>query len=351
MNREICMTTQRVLSGPGNLLDEVGNLSQAGWATNQVLDCNLENANFYKLKAFQGLRVKVWDYYAVTTPTHFFSFTLSDIGYLGMVFAYVIDFQTGEYKEETIAVPFASGVKLPRNSTQGISEYKKGGISLQFEVKENTRELTIHWPGFGGTALNAELSFACPPEHESMNIAIPIPNKRFYYNRKINCMPARGWVEYQNERFEIHPETCLGNLDWGRGVWEYDSFWVWASASGFLSDRRRFGLNLGFGFGDTSAATENCFILDGKIHKLVEVKFTYDDKNFKSPWKMISPDGRLELVFTPFFERVAKTEAVILRSEVHQMFGRYNGFAIADNGERLEIKDLVGWAEEHNARW
>ncbi len=345
------MTLQRVLTEPGNLLDADGNLTQVGWATNQVLDCNLENCHFYKIKAFQGLRVKIWDYYAVTTPTHFFSFTLSDIGYLGMVFAYVIDFQTGEYKEETIAVPFARGVKLPRNSTQGTSEYKKGGISLQFVVKDHTRELTVHWPGFGGSALNAELSFACPPEHESMNIVIPIPGKRFYYNRKINCMPAMGWVEYQNKRFEIHPESCLGNLDWGRGVWEYNSFWVWASASGFLADLRRIGLNLGFGFGDTSAATENCFILEGKIHKLGEVKFAYDNKNFKAAWKMISPDGRMELVFTPFFERVAKTDALVLRSEVHQMFGRYNGFAITDNGEKLEISNLIGWAEEHNARW
>ncbi len=345
------MISQKTLTGPGSLLDAEGNLTQIGWATNQLLDCNLENSNFYKLKTFQNLRLKIWDYYAVTTPTHFFSFTLSDIGYLGMVFAYVIDFKTGEYKEETIAVPFANGVKLPRNSTEGVSKFQKEAISLQFAVEDHTRRLSARWPDFGGSTLNAELTFACPPEHESMNIVIPILEKRFYYNRKINCMPAAGWVEYQDQRFEIQPVSCLGNLDWGRGVWEYASFWVWASASGFLTDRRRIGLNLGFGFGDTSAATENCLILEGKIHKLGEVKFTYDNKNFKAPWKMVSPDGRLELVFTPFFERVAKTDAVILRSEVHQMFGHYNGFAITDSGERLEISNLIGWAEEHNARW
>jgi hypothetical protein len=66
---------------------------------------------------------------------------------------------------------------------------------------------------------------------------------------------------------------------------------------------------------------------------------------------MKSPDGRLDLVFTPFFERVAKTDALILKSEVHQMFGRYNGWVMADEGEKIEIIDLVGWAEEHNARW
>ncbi len=38
-------------------------------------------------------------------------------------------------------------------------------------------------------------------------------------------------------------------------------------------------------------------------------------------------------------------------SEVHQMFGRYSGFVVADNGERIEIKDLISWAEEHHAEW
>jgi hypothetical protein len=66
---------------------------------------------------------------------------------------------------------------------------------------------------------------------------------------------------------------------------------------------------------------------------------------------MINPDGRLDLVFTPFFERVAKTDLKVLRSEVHQMFGRYNGSVVTDDGKIIEVSDLIGWAEEHNARW
>ena len=81
------------------------------------------------------------------------------------------------------------------------------------------------------------------------------------------------------------------------------------------------------------------------------IDFTFDPQDYKKPWKMVSPDGRLDLVFTPFFERVAKTNAVILKSEVHQMFGRYNGWVVSDEGEKMEVKDLIGWAEEHYAKW
>jgi hypothetical protein len=33
------------------------------------------------------------------------------------------------------------------------------------------------------------------------------------------------------------------------------------------------------------------------------------------------------------------------------MFGRYQGHVILDDGSPLEIQDLVGFAEEHHARW
>lgn len=345
------MPDQQLLQGPAKLLDAQGILTSTGWSREPVLECNLEDSHFYGLRFMQWSRIKVWDYYAITTPTHFFSFTISNIGYLGMVFAYVIEFASGKYKEQTLSIPFAAGVELPRSSEQGACVYKKGNLRLEFKTAAGKRHLSVRWPGFSGSELNAEVDLVELPAHESMNIVIPIRGKRFYYNRKINCMPASGWVEFEGTRFEITPETCLGNLDWGRGVWEYNSFWVWASASGFLEDRRKIGLNLGYGFGDTSAATENCFILEGKIHKLGQVDFSYNNLDFKAPWTMVSPDRRLNLVFTPFFERVAKTDAVVLKSEVHQMFGKYNGSLISDAGEKIEVKDLVGWAEEHNAKW
>ena len=344
--------TQRELKGPGPLLNPDGTLADIGWARQPLLDCNLEKANFYKIKKFwQPMRIKIWDYYAITTPTHFFSFTVSDVGYIGSIFAYVIDFTTNEYHEETLTIPFAKNVSLPRGSSGGDSIFDNGKVRLHFRVDGDKRTVKVNWPDFNHGALKADLVIEQPPSHESMVIVIPIKGNRFYYNRKINCMPASGTVEYQGNIYTMDPANCFANLDWGRGVWEYNSFWVWSSASGLLADGRRIGLNMGYGFGDTSQATENCFILDGIVHKLGVVDYTYSNQNFKAPWTMKDAEGRVNLVFTPFFERVAKTDLKILSSEVHQMFGKYNGTVTTDSGEALQIKDLIGWSEEHHAKW
>ncbi len=134
-------------------------------------------------------------------------------------------------------------------------------------------------------------------------------------------------------------------------MWAYRSFWNWASASGYLPDGRTVGLNLGTGFGDTSRATENALILDNRIHKLGQVTFDYTSGDFMRPWRFTDDVGRLDLTFAPFKERVAATNLGIIASEVHQIFGRYSGTLVTDDGEKIAIRDLIGFAEEHHARW
>jgi hypothetical protein len=157
------------------------------------------------------------------------------------------------------------------------------------------------------------------------------------------------------------PATTLGQLDWGRGIWPYRSFWNWASASGYILHRTSssgsqpeeiaFGLNLGQGFGVTSAATENAFIVNGRIHKLDQVKFTYDPHDYMRPWVFRDNEGRLDLMLTPFYERIARSNLALISSEVHQMFGRYSGKVITTAGEEIRIDGLTGFAEEHHAQW
>ncbi len=343
---------QNELSQPGKLLDLHGHLSQVGWSRQPLWDCNLESAHFYSIKGFQRFRIKRWDYYALFTPNRFFSATIAHLGYAGNIFVYVYDYASGELHEEGLVVPLGRGINLPRNSDQGESTFEDKHAKLKFEIHTTSRHIQVAWPGFNhGRGIYADILFHQPPEHESMNIVIPIGARRFYYNRKINCMPAEGHLHYGQVSDKISPDTALGSLDWGRGVWEYQSFWNWASASGILENGQAIGLNLGRGFGDLTAATENCLLLEGKIHKLADVAFNYDGHNFMRPWKFTDSDQRLNLTFTPFKERVARTNLGIIFSEVHQMLGRYSGTVITDAGLSIGISNLIGFAEEHRARW
>ncbi len=343
---------QTELSQTGPLLTSTGMLAQVGWAREPLLDCNLESARFYRLASFQRFRIKRWDYYAVFTPTTFFSATIADLGYAGNIFVYVMDLATGDLHEEGLVIPFGKGISLPRNSTEGNSHFENEKVCLDFRLVGNQRHICVSWPGFqSGRGLEADIYLIQPQGAESMAITIPIGQKRFYYNRKINCLPAGGKIQVGGNTEILDPHTSIGSLDWGRGVWDYRSFWNWASASGYLPDGRTVGFNLGCGFGDLSKAGENALILGNRVHKLDQVFFDYSKGEYMKPWMFTDTEGRLELTFTPFKERIARTNLGLIFSEVHQMFGRYSGKAVSDAGEQIAIRDLIGFAEEHHARW
>jgi len=219
---------QHELTSTSPLLDKSGNLVQVGWARQPLLDCNLESARFYRLaRPLQVFRLKRWDYYGVTTPDFYLSATLAHLGYAGTVFVYTLDFATAELHEETLLVPLGRGIHLPRNSNQGDSTFDNGKVRIAFRLVGSDRRVQVDWPAFhNGQGLSADMGLHVSPEHESMAIVIPIPDDRFYYNRKVNCLPADGWVQRGDQRTTLTPQDSLSNMDWGRGVWEYRSFCV-----------------------------------------------------------------------------------------------------------------------------
>lgn len=116
-----------------------------------------------------------------------------------------------------------------------------------------------------------------------------------------------------------------------------------------------FGFNLGYGFGDTRAATENVLFYNGRAHKLGHVIFhiplvkgKYD---YLSPWTMESEDGRLKLDFVPVMDRASCTDAKLIKSDQHQVFGRFSGKVILDAGTEIELKDFFGFAERVENKW
>jgi hypothetical protein len=339
---------QREITAPGPLLDASGALAAPGWARRPLLDANLERA---ATGALGRLRLKRWDYYGVWTPHLFASATVAHLGYVGNVFTYLVDLESGRHVENALLRPLGAGVELARNSDAGEVRYDDGKTRAVFGVEEGRRLLSVADRRFdGGAGLEIEVTLECPGEHESVVTATPFAGGGFYYNRKLNALPASGALRWGERRLELRPEDSLGQLDWGRGIWPYRSHWVWASANGFLPDGRRLGLNLGC-FGDHRYASEDAIVLEGRVHKLGRVRIDFDAHHYRKPWRFIDPDGRLDVVFQPASERVARTRALLVRSEVHQLFGVWTGRAVTDAGEALALRDLPGFAEEHHARW
>lgn len=329
------------------LLNEDGTLREPGWSKKlfQVYDRS-------KIKASK-FRIKEWDYYLVLAKDFGVAFTISDDSYIGLQSATFFDFTKPVEHTETILNFFPMGkFNLPSSSASGITKYKDKRLSMEFSVTPGKRRLVCDFKNFqDGKTLQADITLS-EPEMDSMVIATPWKEKKtaFYYNQKINCMPASGSVNFDGKQYTFTPETDFGTLDWGRGVWTYDNTWYWGSGNGIV-DGKPFGFNIGYGFGDTSAATENILFFDSKAHKLDDIKFHIPTESYTKPWKFSSSDGRFEMDFVPLIDRAAKINAGVILTDQHQVFGYMSGKAVLDDSRVLEIKDLLCFAEDVHMKY
>ena len=243
---------------------------------------------------------------------------------------------------------------LPESSRSGSVSHGGKNYNISFENKgDGVRTLKAWMKDFhDGRDISAEITLTGEPE-ESMVICTPFDKpKHFYYNQKINCMRAAGTVKLGDEELVFDPSESFAVLDWGRGVWTYHNTWYWGSAS-YQVGGVPFGWNIGYGFGDTSAATENMLFYNGKAHKLSAVKFNIPggEKDFMSPWTFTSDDGRFEMDFVPIHDRASCTDVKLIKSDQHQVFGNFTGRATLDDGTVIEVKDFPGFAEKVENKW
>ncbi len=329
-----------------NLCTEDGQLNpdSIGWARQPLIHCNVKGS---------FLRKKKWNYWCVTSPDFLFSVTISHIDYAAVLFVYILDFKTLEFHEKTVLVPFAKSIHMPEDVRSSV-KYEGKELNISFNEDGEDTHIQVQCPNFSGKgkSLLADITLKRPSDYESLNVVVPWSDHRFQFTSKQPAIPTEGTVTWDNKTYICNENESFGCLDYGRGIWRYQSKWNWASASGVVHGKL-IGLNFGGQWTDGTGQNENGIMIDGKLHKIHEdITWEYSKKNFMEPWVLkTATSDKVSLTFTPFYERIAATKALIIHSEVHQMIGRFNGYITSTEGEKITIEAMIGWAEDHIARW
>ena len=345
--------SEHLIEGSGPLLDEKGRLREPGYALRPPFDYSHDRI------AARPWRIKDWDYYLISDDRYAVALTFSDLGYIGLVSAAIMDFESDSSTTASELVVFPMGrMGLPASSDEGDINWENKRCKVSFSHMAGGRRLSFSLRNFANKEdFEAELLLYDIPR-DSMVIVTPWAEneKAFYYNRKIIGMRAQGGFRQGSFVHEFDDESAFGLLDWGRGVWTYDNTWKWSAAQG-MQRGQVVGFNLGYGFGDTSAASENMVFVDGVAHKLGKVHFvipTADEGGYSylEPWRMSDSEGRLNLMFMPALDRSDLIDILhLLVSDQHQVFGRFYGTVVLDDGSLFEIDGLRGFAENVHNRY
>lgn len=329
------------------LLNEKGQLNECGWARQPLWD--YQRAQIRPLPLCR----KEWDHYLVYNERFAIAFTVADLGYAGWVsvsFTNLCD-QTSHTRYAILPLP-RKQIAMPLSSVLGDTVWDSQKIGIKMFQASAFRGITCEFLNFqNGKNLYATFTLETPKQ-DSMVLVAPFAKekKQFIYTRKALCMPAQGRVQCGGELYEFDKKDSYGIMSWGRGVCPPRNTWQWASLSTNVNGVP-FGLNVGSGLGDSSAANENAIFFGKTVHKLEQVAFSVPNGDPEQPWNLSSSDGRLAFTFTPMLKQKEQASLVLLHYKKQRIFGHYSGTAVLDDGTVIRIQHKLGFAEEIKTKW
>ena len=327
------------------------NPEASGWSRVPLHTANLRG---------RRVRTKKWDYWAVLADDIIVSVVYADVGYLGLADVWWCEPSTGLTGGRAGPRPGARGLDLPDRPGTAPLRARGGPTTMDLVDDPDGITITASWTEHGRPA-SLDLRVDLPTGHESLNVVIPWSDRTFQYTSKHQARPARGTltVGERTWTFGVPPGeergggAAWGVLDVGRGRWPYKTRWNWGGGAGIATDGSTIvGLQFGGRWTEGTGATENGVIVDGRLTKIgQELAWEYDWARPLHPWRVRHPDGSLDVTLTPVHDKHSKTDALILATEVHQVFGRWSGHVTDDDGRRHELDGILGFAEESVSRW
>lgn len=329
--------------------DVQGRIIEPGWATELLFGYEPHNIKLERMK------MKEWDSYILFSSSGDYAFTmhLADKRAQGQVSACFYDIKN-QRKYECFNPKFLHGgkISLSRSSETGSSVVKGIFCDFMYLVNHDDRHLYCKYSQVFEANVEANLHVSYDTSAESLAVLIPMndDNTQFYCNQSVTCMPASGYVTLDNIKFEFDPEKDYAMLDWGRGVWSDKCRRVFCTGSSKVNGKP-FGFNIGYGLGKTDTATENAFFYDGKCHKLDKVFINYPFLGNEKICTVKSNDKRFEMQIEPIYCCENEHDLSVFRQHEKIMFGRMSGTAVTDEGEKIEIKDLICYFEQSTGKY
>ncbi|KAM3138445.1 hypothetical protein pb186bvf_009532 [Paramecium bursaria] len=355
---------QREIKQIGPLLDKNGQLVESGWSRHPLKQFNPEQTSFFN----RFLRLKQWEYFHISRGDIYFGISFADVSYAQNIqFVYFDQVRELLIKKELAPVKFVHQAIVMKNTPfvqdQYQYEFKDSHNQVKFlEYQDQDyeyREIFVNTHTF-----IADIQIKNSKKHDSMVIVVPIneDGSKFYYNVKSYGWDVTGYISINSVRQELYNTTA--GYDWGRGVFDYNTFWLWMSGHG-VQDDHKIAINLGGGFAHKSSpATEEAFFYDEKLFKLKNLDYIYDDASSDKPILVISHNrkkdhfndksnlkqGDFYCEFVPTIQSVHQKDFIFIALNMKQQLGYFSGVYF-DGSSIIKYTNILGMIEFNKSKW
>lgn len=291
-------------------------------------------------------KLQEWVGYGLAHPKWYFGMIIIDLKLVKFATVYALDRSSGKsFSHDAIDHGKNSGVS--KTSWSGRTYMAQEGFNMEFihDLDHGLHRINIDIRGKKdkpGVKMNLVLNQDLQ-KFQPLVISMPIKPKHYMFTHKA-MMNVAGNANIDDETIEYRPDVHLAAMDEFKSYWPLPKRWTWGTAEGTDTSGQQIALNMvDYYTEDQEWWNENCFWLDGKMSLLGAVKWEHDLKDPIKPWRVRETTGRLEATFFPEGGKTVDLSPIAFK--YYQKCGRYEGFAIDDQGEKHEFHNLYGPAE------
>jgi hypothetical protein len=339
---------QHQVTAEGELLTDDGRLREPGWSPTM-----LQRWDASRVAVPDQLRQ--WDFFTIQSDAAAVNLTLVDLGFLEVATVGVVDLATAE-TFSSVRIVGGGDVLTLTDRVEGNASLTIAGAAapgMTFTTDATSTAITIDVPVSSlGVAAQGTFTLHRRAAMPYLSLATPFAEdpQLFFYEQKIPGMTAEGTLTIGTRTFTFAADSTDATMDWGRGAWPDMALWRWAAASGIV-DGEPLAFNLGNGFGDARAGSENLVVAADVAHKLAAVEWTYDPADPLADWRFDAGDGRMALTLHPIAPEVGGLDFGAVFSRLHKAYGTFSGTIVLDDGRTVTIDGMRGFAEQMELAW
>ncbi len=298
-------------------------------------------------------RLKRWQHFGLVLPDVFVGVAVVNAGFLRTSWCHVVDrvaHTQFEHKRMGPLMDARIAEALWDDHTHVQARGYRVDVHNHLTAGEHRLSLRVA-PAKGKPAVQASLR--CVHDLEKirpMVVVLPVGPNQGMYSHKV-ALPLSGTVRVGDRVHRAEPEHSFAILDIHQAHYPRHTWWRWATFAGRDSGGRAVALNLTQNVNlDDTRLNENGLWVDGRLEHLGPARFEFDRRDVLAPWRLQTTDGAVDLTFRPEGERSENIRAGVIRSVFHQPYGTFSG-VVRHGGQELQVEDMVGVCEDHDARW
>ncbi|NOH24964.1 DUF2804 domain-containing protein [Vibrio europaeus] len=291
-------------------------------------------------KLAKHFHYKQFQFVSLRTARYIIGFAIADIRYLGSSFCYIYDTESDSLNEQSWLRPLSFDKQMTESPYSGLTQF--AGAKLQFEIAKG------QWRAKAmSNNLKLDIILHAPANSLPLSVCTPTAYSGWTYTQKHNALTVTGKLEVDGNRVDLN--DALASYDFSAGYMRRETSWRWASIN-TRDENTLLGLNLAAGVNETGSC-ENALWVNGQRHLLNPIHFTFDRDHVEQDWHVYSEDGRVSLRFKPLNKRSEKLNLLLLKSNFRQFIGLFDGFVVDNDGQKHQLKSVLGLTEDHYAKW